>query len=256
MRRALGSGSPRAGCRAGRRRSSGSTRMTVPSSVTGSPACAGPGCAARRLRPSAGSASRPTPPGGSPQGLTRVAVLAVVDEVEARAVAAAHVEGAVGAELERADRVARVLLAPVLDQDLLGAGHHVAGAPAGATGGRSRRSRRWSRPGGFGHRRSRAGRTPARRGAADRRVVRVEDVDVGVREVGIGKFGSSAMPEQARGPRSCGPSSPGRRRRSASCPTRLSKTLIRPLFSATNTRPSGAKRTTVGLVRPLKAVVS
>ena len=37
---------------------------------------------------------------------------------------------------------------------------------------------------------------------------------------------------------------------------RLSKTLIRPLFSATKTRPSGEKRTTVGLVRPLKTTVS
>ena len=35
-----------------------------------------------------------------------------------------------------------------------------------------------------------------------------------------------------------------------------SKTLISPLFSATNTRPSGEKRTAVGWVRPLKAVVS
>ena len=34
------------------------------------------------------------------------------------------------------------------------------------------------------------------------------------------------------------------------------KTLISPLFSATKTRPSAAKRTTVGLVRPLNEVVS
>ena len=37
---------------------------------------------------------------------------------------------------------------------------------------------------------------------------------------------------------------------------RPSKTLIRPLFSATNTLPSGANLTTVGLVSPLNAVVS
>ena len=37
---------------------------------------------------------------------------------------------------------------------------------------------------------------------------------------------------------------------------RLSNTLMRPLFSATKTRPSGAKRTTVGWVKPLKATVS
>ena len=36
----------------------------------------------------------------------------------------------------------------------------------------------------------------------------------------------------------------------------LSKTLMTPLFSATKTRPSEAKRTTVGLVSPLKTVVS
>ena len=37
---------------------------------------------------------------------------------------------------------------------------------------------------------------------------------------------------------------------------RLSKTLMSPLFSATNTRPSEANRITVGLVSPLKTVVS
>src|SRR5215212_7114998 len=35
-----------------------------------------------------------------------------------------------------------------------------------------------------------------------------------------------------------------------------SKTLMTPRFSATNTRPSDTKRTTVGLVRPLKTVDS
>ena len=52
----------------------------------------------------------------------RAAVLAVVGPVERRAVARADVEHAVGAEVERADRVARILLAPVLDQHGLGAG--------------------------------------------------------------------------------------------------------------------------------------
>jgi hypothetical protein len=37
---------------------------------------------------------------------------------------------------------------------------------------------------------------------------------------------------------------------------RLSKTLIRPVCSVTNTRPSGAKQTTFGLVSPLNATVS
>ena len=37
---------------------------------------------------------------------------------------------------------------------------------------------------------------------------------------------------------------------------RLSKILIRPPFSATNTRPSGEKRTDVGSVSPLKTISS
>ena len=37
---------------------------------------------------------------------------------------------------------------------------------------------------------------------------------------------------------------------------RLSKTLIRPLFSAMKTRPSEAKRTTMGFVSPEKATDS
>ena len=34
------------------------------------------------------------------------------------------------------------------------------------------------------------------------------------------------------------------------------KTLIKPLFSATNTRPSGENRTAVGAFRPLNTVAS
>ena len=37
---------------------------------------------------------------------------------------------------------------------------------------------------------------------------------------------------------------------------RPSKTLMLPVFSATKTRPSGEKRTAVGGLRPLNAVVS
>ncbi len=37
---------------------------------------------------------------------------------------------------------------------------------------------------------------------------------------------------------------------------RLLNTLMRPLFSATKTRPSDAKRTAVGLTSPLSATVS
>src|SRR5439155_3970877 len=54
----------------------------------------------------------------------RIPGLAVVDEREARAVATAHVEGAVGAEEERPDRVAGKLLAPVLQEHVLAARHH------------------------------------------------------------------------------------------------------------------------------------
>ena len=60
-------------------------------------------------------------------GVERVPVLSPVREVEARAVAAAHVERAVRAERELADRVTRVLLAPVLDQHLLRSGRDAVG---------------------------------------------------------------------------------------------------------------------------------
>ena len=59
-------------------------------------------------------------------GIGRVAALAVVGEREARSLPARVVEVAVRAELEPAAGVARVLLAPVLDQDLLGTGHRLA----------------------------------------------------------------------------------------------------------------------------------
>jgi hypothetical protein len=58
--------------------------------------------------------------------INRAAVLPVVHEVEASAVAAGRVERAVGAKREAAERVARVLLEPVLDQDALRANHDVA----------------------------------------------------------------------------------------------------------------------------------
>jgi hypothetical protein len=128
-------------------------------------------------------------------GVERTAVLAVVDEVEAGAVAAAGVQVPVGAELHRADGVARVLLAPVLDQDLLGTGHDVAGglqarqAPAddAAVVGRPR----W---GGAGVGVD-AGGPPARRrgGRAEHVVVGVEDIDVGVG----GEVRGKRHPEQA-----------------------------------------------------------
>ena len=114
-------------------------------------------------------------------GVERAAVLAVVDEVEAGSVAAAHVQGAVGAEVERADRVARILLAPVLDQHLLGPGHRVArGSEArdppaddAPVVGRTRRAGTAVEGGARG--------PPARCGATDCGVVGVEHIDVGVR---------------------------------------------------------------------------
>ena len=103
---------------------------------------------------------------------------------------------------------------------------------------------------GAGRCRARVGedarRPPARRDAADRRVVGVEDVDVRRRPGSPGR----ARTRAGRGPRSCGRSCSGRRRASGVGSVRLSKTLIRPLFSATKTRPSGEKRTTVGFVSP------
>ena len=111
-------------------------------------ACGGPGL--RSAPPSAVGGvcvAADAAPAGRRRGCVGIARLPVVDEVEARAVAAAHVERAVGAEGERADRVARELLAPVLDQHLLGAGHHVAGRlqarePAADDAAVARRTRR------------------------------------------------------------------------------------------------------------------
>ena len=100
-----------------------------------------------------------------PAGVDRAAVLAVVGEVEARPVAGAGVERAVGAELEAAHRVARVLLAPVLDQHLFAAARQLreAAADHAAVTGRPRRAR--------------ALVAPARGCAADRGIVGVEHVD-------------------------------------------------------------------------------
>ena len=112
--------------------------------------------------------------GRVPTGIEGRAVLPVVREVEARAVTAAHVQGAIGPERERADRVAGVLLAPVLDQHLLTAGHRVAGRlqprePAADHASVSGRT--WRR----------GARVPplgCRRRVAEDVVVAVQDVDV------------------------------------------------------------------------------
>ncbi len=126
----------------------------------------------------------------------RAAALAVVGECEARGVAGAHVQRAVGPERQRPHGVARVLLAPVLDQDVLAADHHVPrgfeprepGAGDAAAGRRARRGR--ARVG------EDARGAPARREAADRGVMRVEHVDVGRgREAGVeGQADKPAVP--------------------------------------------------------------
>ncbi len=193
----------------------GSTRRMAPSRLAGSPVVRTSWL--RRAPPSAvgGDIDPPTPPGGSPHGLTRRAVLPIVDEVEAGAVAAAHVERAVGTEGQAPDRVARVLLAPVLDQHLLGADHRRCRTPAAARGGRRPRSRRRSRRAASGSRRRCRPPTPtaARSRRWRRRRCRAR------RPTGSSGSSERAPGRAARDPRSCGPASGGRRTRSASCPT-------------------------------------
>ena len=173
---------------------SGSTRMeraVEPGRVAGGAEV----LAAQRaaLGASAASACRRRRPADRRTGSCGRAELAVVDVVEARAVAAGHVERAVGAEREVADRVARELLAPVLDQHLLGARHALPLA-----------SRRDSRPlttqPSVGRRRAGSGSrrrcqcptaAPSRR--SRRRRCRAR------RRTGLaGKLGSSARPSRPR----------------------------------------------------------
>ena len=102
-------------------------------------------------------------------GVDRRAVLAVVGERVAGAVAGADVERAVRAELQVAERVARILLAPVvLDQRDLGAVGQDLREPAADDAAVA-----------LGAGRVGAVVVPARGGGADRRVVRVRDVHVG-----------------------------------------------------------------------------
>ncbi len=70
-----------------------------------------------------------------------------------------------------------------------------------------------------------------------------------------GKFGASAMPRRPRSQKLC--VATFRFAKVVGVASfRLSNTLMIPLFSATKTRPSAAKRTAVGLVRPLKTTAS
>ena len=223
--------------------------------------CPGSRAGSRRCRPSgrrrAMSCERSAPPSACRRGqgrpgaprrvaarVARVAVLAVVGEVEARAVAAADVQRAVGAEDQVADRVARVLLAPALEQHLLDAVGELARA------GRSPRSRRPVAPG-----RGRA--ASGQRGQVARARVLVVRVERRRRTGARSRTPGRARARAGRGPRSRAPAV----RRSAytvgvvvAHGSRRSR--MRPDFSATNTRPSGAKRIAVGLVRPDQATLS
>ena len=152
----------------------------------------------RTQRPSFGGwrrQSRPYPTGRIAAGVERVTILAVVGEVEARPVPAADVQSPVGAEGQVSDRVGGVLLAPVLDQDLLASGHRV--APGSACQPREAPAyhaavRGCARGGGAGVGRD-TRRAPARGRATDRGVVGVEDVNVGV----AGEVRGEGEPEQA-----------------------------------------------------------
>ena len=180
MRRALRSLEPVSGLPAMAAPVFGSSRSTVPSRVIGSPrgaqvlAAQGAALGRRRGHGAADPARRVA------AGVEGAAVLAVVGEVEAGPVAAGHVQGAVGPEGQVADRVARVLLAPVVDEHLLGAGHLVAG------GGQARQPARDHAAVAGRPRRVGAGVAPGRRRPADGGVVGVEDVHVRAgREVGV-----------------------------------------------------------------------
>ena len=171
----------------------------------------------------------------------RVSILTVVGEIEARPVTAAHVERPVGAERERSDQRTRVLRhqssistcsAPVIT--LL--------TPEGARGARRHHAAIPGRAGASGRIRENAGRTPARRGLGTPvHGRRVENIDVGGGWGSWMKLQDQATPvpevvdvDVEIGEESCVVS------------VRPSKTLMRPLFSATKTRPSVENLTAVG----------
>ena len=117
--------------------------------------------------------------------------LAIVGIVEARAFPCADVEHAVGSEPQVAQRMAWELLAPVVDEHLLGAGHHVAQGLEPREAAADDAAVR----GGAGVRRAAVG--PERCHAPDRRVVCVEHVDVriGGKVWGEGDAHQPAVPE-------------------------------------------------------------
>ena len=189
---------------------------------------------------------RPRPARWVTAGVDRVPVLPVVVEVPGRAVAAGHVQVSVGAEVHPSAGVARVLHAPVLDQHLLRARHHVAvgGQPGHPAAHDAAVARAAGRVG--------AGvappRAPCRRSRRRARSARTH-------RAGPGSSGAASSP-RGRGPSSRAPSCAGRRTSVGVVSERLSKTFTRPLFSATNTRPSPANSTAMGWSSPLKVVLS
>ena len=159
------------------------------------------------------------------------APLAPVGGVEVRPVAAAHDQGAFRVEDDVAHGVAGVLLAPVLDQ------HALAGAVGQNRQAAAHDATVLGAAGWFG-----APVTPARRRAADERIVRVGEVHAAVvDEVGVERHPQEpAVPVVVDLCRDVGVDA------RASGRSRLEKTLMTPRFSATKTRPSGANSTTIG----------
>ncbi len=215
----------------------GSTRRTVPSRVTGSPSVRRSWL--RSAPPSAvgGVSVAPGAPGGSPQGFSGLPSWPAVDEVEAGAVAAADVERA----RRRRTRARR------------SSGSGTAGtsprrAPARLRSSRCRRrGRRESRPlttqpsvvgpGGVGQS---SGGCP---GAPARRLPPIAGVVACRARRRTGRSGSSgrAPAEQAAVPEVVHAACCRSAKMVGVVSVRLSKTLMRPLFSATKTRPSGGE---------------
>ena len=149
-------------------------------------------CARRRVRV-ADAAGRVATRVGRNAVATRA--LAVVGGVEVRAVAAACVELPVGSERDRADRVARVLPAPVFDQHLL-IGHRAAHARQGELRDAPARDAAVHRGGGARVIRTVAGPPPGRgTRVAEHVVVRILDVEkwTGRAEVGIDREPQQAL---------------------------------------------------------------
>ena len=182
----------------------------------------------------------------------RAAELAPVGAVEVGPVAGAHVEHLVGPEGERADRVARELLAPVGDEMGRGARlrHRSSCSSGSGRGARSRRSRRSWNPVRAA---SRSGRDTHPTSAGPRRRARRRTCRARTGTAGPASPGRRRG-RAARDPRSCRPVS-GCRALIAGAPSATSaayvgQVLTTPRCSATKTRPSGANAIALGWFRP------